>query len=284
MSLTSNDIPRVRRIEQRPGEQIKPTTYVAEVRKKAAPNERPIAYLLIQREEQQCLNEKDGSIFEANVRITYSELIPSEFSWKAGKKGWFTASYTIVGNEPVISLTAAKPYASGYVIVEMERLRGERLGTYLMNEIVSWAKRWPRARILPIHLREEQAYKQNKDRRNRFYEQFGIEFDYVDENKTAGISTPMLAANLVNSSSWEANIRELDLHGYMTFLLTESQRQGYAISSLNGQLESLRNSLVRIHAAPLHWAIAQRFPNLVGSIVKLSLFALAIYALAARIR
>jgi len=233
---------------------------------------------LIQREERQRLYERDGCVFDAEIELTYTELIPSEFSWTAAKKGWFSACYTKLGDEPLIRLTSDKPYSSGYVIVEMERLKGHRLGTYLMNEIVTWAKRWPEASILPISLLEGQAYEGNKERRNRFYEQFGIEFDYVDHDKAAGKSKSMYAAQLVNINSWTANIRELDLHGYMTFLLSERQKHGREISGLQTQLESNRRYKERVLAAPFRWAFEQRFPNFIETLVKLVLLGLVAYS------
>lgn len=274
MSVARTTVPSIRINDSKYGLPAKPTTYIVELYSKSTPEEKPIAYLLIQRDERQRLDGNDGSVFDAAIEITYTELIPSEFSWTVAKKGWFSACYTRVANEPLIKLTADKPYSSGYLLVEMEHLRGHRLGTYLMNEIVTWAKRWPDASILPIRLLEGQAYKENKDRRNRFYEQFGIEFDYLDSGKMAGTSRPMRAVQLVNIDSWAANIRELDLHGYMTFLLTERQKRGHELKGLQTQLESHRGYMARVRAAPFRWAFEQRFPNFIETVIKLILFSL----------
>lgn len=60
----------------------------------------------------------------------------------------------------------------------------------MMNEIVKWAKQWPEANILKITLGEGDAYDENMERRNRFYEQFGIEFNYHDESRKTGPHAP----------------------------------------------------------------------------------------------
>jgi GNAT superfamily N-acetyltransferase len=284
MTITRALIPKIKINETKHGSAAKPAIYVVEVRRKSESDGDPIAYLLIQREVQQRLDERDGSVFEASIEITYTEIVPKDSSWDVSKKGWFTACYSNLGNEPKVSLSATRPYNMGYVIVEMERLRGQRFGTYLMNEIVSWAKHWPDATILPIHLLDGQAYEGNKERRNRFYEQFGIEFDYVDHGKASGKSKSMYAAQLVNISSWTANIRELDLHGYMTFLLTERQKHSREISGLQTQLENNRRYVENVRAAPFRWAFEQRFPNFMGTVVKLVLLGLVAYSVVSAFR
>ena len=284
MSLAKITIPGIRLCDSKQGTQAKPSTYVVEVRSKSAQDGDPIAYLLIHREERQRLDERNGSVFDANIRITYTELIPTELSWQTAQNGWFNAAYTKLGNEPVISLTATDPYSLAYVIVEIERIRGQRFGTYLMDEIVTWAKRWPEASVLPVHLLEGQAYEENKDRRNRFYERFGIEFDYADDNKKAGKSKPMLGVQLLNVNSWKENIRELDLHGYMTFVLTERRIQGREISELQRQLEWRRAYMDNVRAAPFRWAFEQRFPYFMEIVVKLILLSLLAYTVATAIR
>ncbi|MYM82879.1 hypothetical protein GTP44_13035 [Duganella sp. FT50W] len=284
MAITRAAIPTIKINETKHGVAAKPATYVVEVRRKSEPEGDPIAYLLIQREEQQRLDERDGSVFEANIEITYTEIVSKDYSWDVSKKGWFTACYSNLGNEPKISLSAARPYNMGYVIVEMERLRGQRFGTYLMNEVVSWAKRWPDATILPIHLLAGQAYEGNKERRNRYYEQFGLEFEYADGSKASGMSKPMRAAQLVDIDSWKENIRELDLHGYMTFLLTERQKNDREITELQRQLDSNRSYMAKVRAAPFRWAFEQRFPNFIETIVRLILFGLLAYSVVSAFR
>lgn len=284
VNVARKNIPGITPKHSWSGPSSKPPTYVLEVRAKSAPDGEPIAFLLIEREEEQRVDSSNGRVYDAKVRLTYTQLIAIEDSWHFAQKGWFDACYSTIGNEPLMSLTSANLYDSGYVIVEMERLQGQRFGTYLMNEIVSWAKRWPEANIVPVKLLEGQAYEKNKARRNRFYEQFGIEFDYADDDKAEGKSKPTTAGQLRNINSWEDNIRELDLHGYMSYLLTEHQRQGRDVIELQGQLESLRHSMDRIRAAPFRWAFERRFPNFMATILNLVLLGLVACGVVAAIR
>ncbi|WP_456304785.1 hypothetical protein, partial [Acetobacter fabarum] len=65
-----------------------------------------------------------------------------------------------------------------------------------MNKIVEWATHWPDAEINQIKLFAHQGRGENKLRRNRFYEQFGIRFDYKDNTHAEGIARPMQARSL----------------------------------------------------------------------------------------
>lgn len=49
-----------------------------------------------------------------------------------------------------------------------------------MNEIVEWVQHWPEESVDGIKLLARQAKDDNKARRNWFYEQFGLVFDYID--------------------------------------------------------------------------------------------------------
>lgn len=85
-------------------------------------------------------------------------------------------------------------------------LKGFRLGSYLFNEIVRWAIAQNRpGRIAPIGLfagdaRTEAA----RDRRNRFYERFGLRFDWV-----SGTALPRAEGRSVEDLSIE-DLRPLD--------------------------------------------------------------------------
>ena len=159
MGVTRTNIPSIRSAASKHGLSTKPATYIIELHSKSSPDGEPIAYLLIQREERQGLRRSDGGLFDAEIELTYTEIIASQHSQTVAKKGWFNACYAMSLDKPLISLTASKPCSSGYVVIEMEHLKGHRLGTYLMNEIVTWAKRWPDASVLPINLLKGQAYR-----------------------------------------------------------------------------------------------------------------------------
>lgn len=69
---------------------------------------------------------------------------------------------------------------TGGTMILLARARGYGLGTYLMNEVVRWAKTHcaSGAKVRPVSVAERDAETQDEaDRRNRFYEQFGFRFD-----------------------------------------------------------------------------------------------------------
>ena len=105
----------------------------------------------------------------------------------------------------------------GYVLLDDIRVMGDRLGTYLMNRIVGWAKHWPDAEVWPIHLDKGHAIGENKERRNRFYEQFGIRFDFDDPTtRESGRSHPMKVHELVQVDPEKyRNIREVPLDVFL---------------------------------------------------------------------
>ena len=78
-----------------------------------------------------------------------------------------------------------------------------RLGIYLMNEIVGWAKQWPDTPVREVTLLASDAGDpQNRLRRNRFYEGFGLEFDFTDKDKSAGIPSVLYASFVQFSNPW----------------------------------------------------------------------------------
>jgi hypothetical protein len=84
--------------------------------------------------------------------------------------------------------------------------RSLRLGTYLFDVIVGWAQQWKGATVNSIWLADGDGYTENRDRRNRFYEQFGLVFDYDDATKRSGRSRVMPIENLVRSDGWNKTI------------------------------------------------------------------------------
>lgn len=52
-----------------------------------------------------------------------------------------------------VSITAGS-LTEGIVVIDPPFLNGHGLGTYLMNEIIRWAKRWPNANVNTINLLE----------------------------------------------------------------------------------------------------------------------------------
>ncbi|MBN0147646.1 hypothetical protein JTL51_32530, partial [Pseudomonas aeruginosa] len=117
-----------------------------------------------------------------------------------------------------VSLTSPS-MSKGAVFLDLPGLDGQRIGTYLMNEIVQWVQQWPEANVNGIELLAGQAHGDNKARRNWFYEQFGLVFDYTDPEHREGRSRPMLAGALVKVETWRQNITEHRMLDYLAAVL-----------------------------------------------------------------
>jgi hypothetical protein len=115
-----------------------------------------------------------------------------------------------------VSLTSHTLY-NGAVDLTLPGLEGNGIGSYLMNVIVSWAKQFPTdTTVNTITLLSVQAVGDNKERRNKFYEQFGIVFDYNDPmTRVAGKSREMLTSALIPRKQWSSNIVEQDAAEYV---------------------------------------------------------------------
>ncbi|RBH51717.1 hypothetical protein C3F00_033385, partial [Pseudomonas sp. MWU13-2860] len=149
--------------------------YLLDVFDRQQPDAGPIAQLLVEQVENSVSDGRGGPPLEVGLQLFYEVVWRHDFRGPAGK-GHFQASYRRgFGGEEIISLTGSRG-ASGTVFLDPEPMRGQRIGTYLMNEVVNWAQRWPEADVHPIRLNSNQGYEENRARRNRFYEQFGIVF------------------------------------------------------------------------------------------------------------
>lgn len=101
-----------------------------------------------------------------------------------------------------VSLTGGSVRVNGQV----QQLR---IGTYLLNQIVEWSKRWPEAVVDTINISDVDARTETeKTVRNRLYEQFGIPFDFGSESKTYGKSYPIKTSELNTVDRWKLNIEE----------------------------------------------------------------------------
>lgn len=130
-------------------------------------------------------------------------------------------------------------------------LLGHRVGTYLMAEIVAWAKQWPTAEVMRIKLSWEDEKDgawggSNKERRDRFYEQFGIAFSPgTPGGSITATSKPMRAGELVTEDAeqaWRSNIRERSA----VDAIADHQRE---IAELAQQVQNLESeALLRRHA------------------------------------
>ncbi|NKF94868.1 hypothetical protein GO290_01947 [Ralstonia solanacearum] len=238
------------------GERIKPRIYVLEIRDRDMLDDDPIAWLFIERRETYRRDERDGSIYEASIRLSYERIVPKH-SHRLGGQGYFSGGYSRgYSNEPSVSLTSEST-SKGAVFLDLPDLEGQRIGTYLMNEIVTWVQQWPEATVRSVELLSGQARDDNKARRNRFYEQFGLVFDYRDPEQREGLSNPMLAAALTPVETWKQNIREKDVREYLGEVLYERDQLELELSLRERAVKNLSDEIKRAEARPVRWALRQ---------------------------
>ncbi|WP_418647385.1 GNAT family N-acetyltransferase [Thauera butanivorans] len=238
-------------------QRIKPRICVLEVRDRLKPDGEPIARLFVQRQENYRRDDRDGQMYEASIRLSYQTIEPKH-SLRSRISGSFEGSYSRGFREGEASVSLI----GGALFLDPAELRGQRIGTYLMNEIVVWAQQWPEAKVRPIKLLSGQAEEENRDRRNRFYERFGLVFAYSDPEHREGVSKSMPVKKLTPVTSWEVNIRERYPREYLAELLYERERmvmeasqRDTAIKNLSATLEDARNHPVRWAARRLWWRL-----------------------------
>src|SRR3989344_4608344 len=206
----------------------KPKILVLEVRSRLEPSGKPMAWLVVERIETSVLDPVDGAIDNAAIRIRYHQVTPRPRDG-VRRTAEFQASFNRAWNTTCLTSHYG---GSGAVFLDLPGLEGNRIGSYMMNEIVSWARRWPDASVKPIQLLSLQAQAENKDRRNRFYEQFNIRFEYTDLSKSEGTSFAMTAGDLTPSSTWEANIREVNMLEFITSQMAATETAAWRIEDL----------------------------------------------------
>jgi GNAT superfamily N-acetyltransferase len=225
---------------------------VLEVRDRFKPNGEPIARLFVQRQESYKRDAEDGQMYDASICLSY-QMIEPKHSHRPPVSGSFEASYALgfCGGKASVSLV------DGALFLDPAELRGQRIGTYLLNEIVLWAQQWPDAKVEPIKILSGQAEDENRARRNRFYERFGLVFAYTDSEQREGVSNSMRVKELTPVMSWETNIRERDPREYLAELLYERKRMVMEASQRDTAIKNLYAELKKARDRPVHWAARQ---------------------------
>ncbi|QJQ03088.1 N-acetyltransferase [Herbaspirillum rubrisubalbicans Os34] len=184
--------------------------------------------------------------YEATLNVYYRLLNTESKRVEDTDKHYLTAHYSryLVSPNGDIRITGTH---GGMAFLELSprHIRGRRIATYLMNEVVRWAKQWPEAEVYPIELLHGQAINSDeKERRNRFYARFGIEFDFHDPiAQETGISKPMTAQGLKEVSSWEENITEHELAPYLNATYAQLNDLKYQVTFLTADLRRSREEL-----------------------------------------
>lgn len=168
-------------------------------------SDRPEHIVLIQCSEKR-RSFSDGRLYEASIEIRIASL-----TTRCSTETWGATYRCGLHDGGSVRLS------NGFIGIPSE-LQGRRIGTWVMDEIVSWAKQWPDARVEPIRLQQPQATHDNKLRRNRFYNQFGFQFDLETEE---GSSPNSLVASQLKTVEKPENIEKMPPERKITALLKE---------------------------------------------------------------
>lgn len=214
----------------------------------------PLGWIVLEREETYRRDPHDGNLYEAEIRLSYQRLAGS-LSHQEGRK-YFDGSYSACAN--AVSLTS-RSMAKGAVFLDLPGLEGHHIGTYLMNEIVRWTQQWPEARVNSVELVAGQADGDNKARRNRFYEQFGLVFDYTDLEQREGRSRHMKVSELIQRETWKQNIIEHTMIDYLAAKHRAEELTKWDLWSRDQACADLIAEQKRAEAQPLRWALGILF-------------------------
>ncbi|MDR2164228.1 MAG: hypothetical protein LBO79_01045 [Zoogloeaceae bacterium] len=264
----------------RKGQSVKPRILVLEVRCKDRPEDKALGWVLVEREETYRHDPRDGTIYEASIRLSY-QRITTKFSHRDGGKGWFDGSYS--RNFNAVSLTSTS-MSKGAVFLDLPGLDGQRIGTYLMNEIVQWVQQWPEANVNGIELLAGQSHGDNKARRNWFYEQFGLVFDYTDPEHREGQSRPMLAGALVKVETWKQNITEHRMLDYLAAVLYAEERATSELQARDRACAQLIAEQRRAEARPVRWVLRQLYYRYASTVLGVAVLTMLIGMALLRIR
>ncbi len=206
---------------------------------------------LTRKEESSEIHDRHGNLVFHTINLTFEGKVAfagENFGEPKSTSIEFSASVDPLRNK--ISLTG------GNVMIGNYSLHGYRIGTYIMNEIVRRAKQWPQAEIDQISISEVDAKTDiDRFRRNRFYEQFNIPFDYTTPENRSGRSKSITAENLEAVKTWESNIEVLTESQLLLYLVNESNRAKAKLDSEKSKSEFLEERLKKIDDNPMVYAL-----------------------------
>ncbi len=253
--------------DQRSSSQIQ----ILEVRDPKNITSAPVAWLALERVVKFTLNPSTGEIANASLHLHYHRILP-EFSLLSAGGDRFIGSYCAATNS--VSVTSDGG-TGGTVFLSLPGLEGFKIGTYLLNQIVTWVKQWPDARLSNISLNEIQATDENRERRNRFYEQFGIKFSYDDDKtRKSGRSLSMVANDLTPvDREKSSNITEIQVDKFISGLFSGKEKSDRLIAEKSRSIELLQNELFSIKQQPLKWALKRLADQLIPPVTLALIFA-----------
>lgn len=237
-------------------------------------------WVLVEKQEH-FERDEAGEVVRAKLCVRYWSL-NDDVEHSDQPNGEFPAMYD--REENGVSLSSFSLWGGGYIVIEPARLQGRGLGTYLMNEVITWVKQWPAAYVRQIELPKGEGPGTPAQRsRIRFYWQFGLLFDFPNVTPVVGVARPMLVRELTLAPVLvDAITRHSVIEFGRTHIGNERQR-GWEINSLSRNLESERQTVNEAYRHPIIWALKRVLLDDPGRTALVSLFTcvslLALYRL-----
>lgn len=156
------------------------------------------------------------------------------------------------------SITSSMVSMDGGVFLDPPALRGQRIGTYLMCRVVEFVRQLPNATLNAVDLMEGNAGDENRERRNRFYEQFGLRFEFNGPGRREGDALPMRCGDLTTDAAmaaWSRNIVEYEGGAGFERLVKLYDAEAARAASLADQMTLCKAELDKRDAHPLRWAL-----------------------------
>ncbi|MBA0212987.1 hypothetical protein [Pectobacterium brasiliense] len=194
-----------------------------------------------------------------NIGNEHNVLITLYFRYVGEKQDpelSFRAIHTILKNDNNVIVSETISLTCGSLGIWHNDYKGNRLGRWLFNEIVIWARNWPNADVNSIRLGPKDATEDNLERRNKMYTKVGLEFDYDDNENRTGRSREMKASKLIVLSSWKkengGNITLQSIDDYINKLVKENEslkremeNKRLRINSLNQKLSIMESKTIK---------------------------------------
>lgn len=224
----------------------KPHYFILEIKDKQNPTGPTIHWVIVERKEN--YNTHEGTVQDARLTLKYKILGERGIHERGSFFSGYRRNYD--GTE-IVSLSSTS-INDGGIFLDPASLRSQRLGTYLMNEVVGWVKQWPEASVNPIKLLDSNT---EKIRRNRFYERFGLVFYYHADKSMSTQSEPMLTSDLQQVDSWEKNIREHDWLEAIDNLIVTHNSLSLELNLAQKTIKELVQINQKFTDKPIRWAL-----------------------------
>jgi hypothetical protein len=125
-----------------------------------------------------------------------------------------------------------------------------------MDRIVEWLQEnCPKAEVIPVKLEIGQATDDKKDRRNKFWENFGLIFEWQNSvTRKVGVSKRMKVDQLIRcKKNWERNIEEIQLLDYLDDLNQKMWNLSNDLNMMKPKYIEMENELRFARRYPLRF-------------------------------